>query len=307
MKHKVLIIGKVPPPIGGVTIHVQRLIDNLDKIAFDYIFIPLSLRNLFLSFYKIFFVRYIHLHSSNPYFKFVISVICYLCFKKLILTNHGNLGRYGNFKDSLDLFAIRLCYLPILLNDESLSIAKKYNLNSKIISSFIPPVTKSSLSPSIEQKIMDLKNKVNSLCCTNGSGMQLDSLGNDIYGIEELISCFNLDSKCGLVISDPTGGFKKKFSEFSNDNIIFISEEHSYFEVLKLSDVSIRNTTTDGDALSIKESLYLEKRTLATNCVSRPNGTVLYDMFSLDLINGAKPNIKESLSGFSNLLEIYNV
>ena len=38
----------------------------------------------------------------------------------------------------------------------------------------------------------------------------------------------------------------------------------------------IRHTTTDGDALSVREALYLQKRTFATDCVPRPQGTICY-------------------------------
>ena len=38
----------------------------------------------------------------------------------------------------------------------------------------------------------------------------------------------------------------------------------------------MRNTSTDGDALSVKESLYLGKPTLCTDAVDRPKGVRLF-------------------------------
>lgn len=38
-------------------------------------------------------------------------------------------------------------------------------------------------------------------------------------------------------------------------NVLFITEAHSFYEVMKLTDGMIRNTMTDDDALSVKESL----------------------------------------------------
>ena len=34
-KNKLLIIGKIPPPMGGVTIHVSRIIDKLNTEKAD--------------------------------------------------------------------------------------------------------------------------------------------------------------------------------------------------------------------------------------------------------------------------------
>ena len=45
----ILIIGKVPPPYGGVTIHVSRLLKKLSKTSLEVSFLKLSFINLFKS------------------------------------------------------------------------------------------------------------------------------------------------------------------------------------------------------------------------------------------------------------------
>ena len=67
-----------------------------------------------------------------------------------------------------------------------------------------------------------------------------------------------------------------------------------FFEILKLSDCLIRNTTTDGDSISIKEAIYLNKKVIATNCVDRPEGIKLIDVNNYDQIE------KEILRCYSN-------
>ena len=57
---------------------------------------------------------------------------------------------------------------------------------------------------------------------------------------------------------------------------MFIDQPHSYFELLKNVDVFVRNTSTDGDALSVKEALYLNKPALCSDVVDRPAGTILF-------------------------------
>jgi hypothetical protein len=41
-------------------------------------------------------------------------------------------------------------------------------------------------------------------------------------------------------------------------------------------EIFIRNTTTDGDSISIHEALYLGKQVWATDCVMRPDGVNVY-------------------------------
>jgi glycosyltransferase involved in cell wall biosynthesis len=60
-------------------------------------------------------------------------------------------------------------------------------------------------------------------------------------------------------------------------NVIFISYPHSYYELLKKVDVMIRATSTDGDSISVKEALYLGKKVICSNVVSRPKETILYN------------------------------
>lgn len=38
MKQALLILGSLPPPIGGVTIHVKRLLEFLEKKSISYSF-----------------------------------------------------------------------------------------------------------------------------------------------------------------------------------------------------------------------------------------------------------------------------
>jgi len=61
-KKKILILGKKPLPIGGVTIHVNRLTALLDKVGQEYSFYDLKGFRI-LSFLRVIgTVDYAHLH-----------------------------------------------------------------------------------------------------------------------------------------------------------------------------------------------------------------------------------------------------
>jgi glycosyltransferase involved in cell wall biosynthesis len=66
-----------------------------------------------------------------------------------------------------------------------------------------------------------------------------------------------------------------------------LTGNHSFIEVLKKSNFFIRNTSTDGDSLSIKEALYTGIPVLATDCVDRPKGVVLIKYSEIQSLNEA--------------------
>lgn len=278
---KILIIGKYPPPIGGVTIHVSRLIEHLKKnnIVFDYI--ETSIGSIFFVVKKILFRKYclIHLHTSSPYIRFFFTLICRLFLCNIALTYHGNIGRYKRLKNFVDYISIYLANHPIVINKQSLLVAKRINKKTIIAPAFIPPIRVQKLDNIVTKKLENLKNGNHILFCTNAYDVTFDKNGNEIYGLSNLIKLFMNRKTIILVISDPSGNYfkylQKQGHNFSQ-NIIFITNQHPFVEVIKLCDCFIRATTTDGDSLSVKEAIYFSTYVIASDCVDRPSGTILY-------------------------------
>lgn len=278
MRSRILIIGTLPQTagIGGVTIHVDRLVKWLEKESY-----PVDLCDYKrLSYWKqlklIWQHKILHIHVSNPFLRVFYVGLSILFFKKSILTIHGDIGRFGLIKNLLDQIAIRLSSVTITVNMTSFIISRKWNRKTLFISAFIPPYENEDIPIDLAVQIQELRNMGNIICCTNASAMSFTKNGEEIYGIEFLIDYFKNRSDMALVISDPSGAYSKKY-KYLTSNIIIISEPHSFFAVIKNTDIFIRATATDGDSLSVKESLYLNKPTIATNCVPRPENVILYE------------------------------
>lgn len=311
---KLLIIGKTPPPIGGVTIHVKRLLHELTVHKIPYIFVELRFSNLLLIFKAIVDSRLVHLHSSNPYFRLLILFFCLLIGKKSIFTLHGNVGRYGVFKNFLDNLSIRFAEIPVLLNQNSYQQAFKINKNSRLFSAFIPPGNIEKLNESEINKIKDMRNLTNNIFCTNASNVSYDKDGQEIYQILTLIQIFDQLSKEGLIISDPSGNYLKLIKELDiriPDNIFIISKTHDFNAVILESDCMIRFTLTDGDSLSVKEALLLRKPVIATDVVNRPEQVLLVST-DIQPLEDAIKNFQKytpnpfNENGFKDLLSIYH-
>ena len=291
---KVLILGKKPPPIGGVTIHVSRLLEKLDDSSIEYVFIE-NTKNIPKLIYHIRRSCLTHVHSSSPYFRLLVVLIAKLFDSKSIITIHGDLGRFkSSFKNNIDSLALKWSGVPIVLNNESLKKAILLNLNSKKITAFIPPTKRTLLSKTIIDRINELRKNHEYIFATNAYNRTIDKNNEEIYGIEMLVSLFKKHKNNALIISDPSGSYFEYFKEnqiHMPRNIYIINFKHSYFEILSKVDYSIRNTSTDGDPLSIKESLYLGVPVIASNVVSRHSDCVTYQRDQLD-------------SQFSDLIQI---
>ncbi len=285
---ELLIIGTVPPPNGGVTIHIRRINDFLDYNQFPYKFIDYKKNSFLIILDEIRKHKIIHLHASNVFFKLIITIYCFLLRKKSILTFHGNLKQYSGWKYFFNNLALKFTRTPIVLNIDSLEIAKKLNKNTQYITAFIPPlnpVKEDNDQENIKKIKSFLSNKNAVACCTNGKYV-LDQYGKDLYGIIELVELFKtLDEKFKLIISDPTKSYLEKIRQEKieiTNNILFITNEHAFIHIIKESNIVIRNTTTDGDALTIKEGLFYNKTVLATNVINRHDWVKTYSLHDME-------------------------
>lgn len=278
---KIAIIGTLPSTagIGGVTIHTQRLLDFLNENNFNFKFIDYKKTNLIQLIYHISIHKIAHLHITNPYAVLLLIIAGKLCLTKTILTLHGNFGRYNKLKNHILKTAIKLTDIPIIINKTSYDLCKTINNKCLYIPAFIPPINKQPLDTKTATFITKLKSSNKILCSTNAYNIAYDKYGNDIYGINFLIQEFRSLPDYILIISDPSGNYSKKYQQDIPPNVFFIAYPHNYFELLKQIDIFIRYTTTDGDALSVKEALYLNKKTVCTNVVDRPNMVNLCELY----------------------------
>ncbi len=262
--------------VGGVTIHVRRLQDYLDKIGYKYLFKDYKSISLWELCKEISRHRLVHVHISNPIYQFIVVLMIRLFGKRAVVTFHGDYGRFGTVKNWLVRCSMKLATVPIVINEKSYEACQRFNQRTILIPAFIPPQKDEVLQTEVVALFDRLRNEGRKIFSTNASNVAVDKYGNDIYGIDFLIQIFKDSTDKALVISDPSGNYEKRYHDLDSNGVFFINYPHSYFEVLKRTDYSVRNTSTDGDALSVKESLYLGKTTLCTDAVDRPKGVRLF-------------------------------
>ena len=297
-KRKLLIVGKIPPPIGGVTIHTSRLLDYLHTEKVEYDFYDNRSFNIITFLYAIWKAKIAHIHLDNPFYMFVFTLFCRIFNTYSIITIHGKIYRYRTFLSFFEWLAIWSSKKVILLNQYSFDIAVRINSNSVCMSAFIPPIHSKLLDSALQKKIQEVKKITSFLFCTNAYSLTYDRNGDEVYGIFELVDFFLKNTNLALVVSDPKGEYYNNYlnkGELITDNIKFLLGNHSFVEVIKVSDCVIRNTSSDGDSLSVNEALYFGKKVIATNCIDRPDGVLVYgDNIPLKLSDAINLSIKSN-------------
>lgn len=276
-REQLCIIGSLPETagIGGVTRHVERLLQALDNRGIQYFFVDYKKESVRYILGIIARSKVIHLHCSNKKFQFLCILWGLMCRTKTIFTIHSDF-KNNKFLNKLFLYgSVFLASCPIAINIRSYDICKKINSKTVLISAFIPPVTQESLDTHTETLLSRMdQNRI--MVSTNAYNISYDNKGDEVYGIEFLIEFFTKQSqRYNLVISDPSGNYRKRYPG-TYDNVYFIDYPHNYFELLKHMDIFIRDTSTDGDSISVKEALFLGIDVLCTDVVDRPDGTILF-------------------------------
>ena len=311
MGKKLLIIGpdlKIHG-IGGVTIHVQRLRDSLEKNNCDYEFKDYKDTKLWALVKDISKFKTVHLHISNPAYQFVLVCCCKLMGKKILMTVHGNYGRFGAVKNWMVRSAIQMATVPIVINEISYQKCKYFNKRIRLIPAFIPPQKEERLQAGIIDLLNRLHNEGKKIVSTNAYNISFDKNGNDTYGIGFLLDYFKESDNMALIVSDPSGNYHKQYKDLQSSSVFFIDYPHPYFELLKHVDYFVRNTSTDGDALSVKEALYLGVPTLCSDVVDRPKGVSTFkysDSVSFEkcLLTSSKTDVQIE-DGAEKLLLLY--
>lgn len=307
---KIEIWGTYPPPIGGVSIHIMRLVhrileNNLDVVVkdfnglntkkLDYVF---PIKNKFIEFFKIPFRKktIIHLHSSN----FGALLLVFFLGKRHIigLTVHNK--RLIDIKNPLKrkLFSLFLSRLDfILLNDSSYKeqFINFFNLKPEKIHlcpAYIRPLDKERMP--LSDKILQFRKKKKFLISANAFMLKLEN-GVDLYGLDLLIELIaalkKIEIDVGLIFCLPQVGNKsyfKKMQQLINKNglegdiVILQGNIPNAFQIWEISDLFIRPTTTDIEGVSVKEALDFGTKVIASDVCIRPKQAILFKNRNFD-------------------------
>ncbi len=297
---KILIIGPIHPPYGGISIHIQRLysllkndfdidfVDESKQIKFEYFNIRSG--KIFTYFLKVLKTDIVFIQSGNQFLKNFHTLIAYLFHKKTILTFHGFGKKNSFFVTLFNNFFINLSTKILVVNPEIIFFKKIKKVKTYHRPAYIPPIlsTETDLPIFIDKLLNTSKSKNKIIICSNASNLRFYK-GHDLYGLDMCIdlSIYLLENKINFIfifiISSNvlTSVVFKKYQEYIlinnlSNNFFLFNESLSFVKILSHSDIFIRATNTDGDALSIREALFLNNIVIASDIVPRPINTIIF-------------------------------
>lgn len=300
MKNKILFIGPLPPPSGGASLHISRMTKLIEN-EFDIELIDESRTiknnqfnirslNLFVYLKKVLKADLIYIHSGVNILRYFHLFIGCLTFKKMILTLHSYPYTKKPVLKFMDEFFFKKADVIFVVNSEILSRLSLPPEKCVIRSAFIPPKmdTEPNLPNALVDWIDDRKSKGKKIICANA--WQLKIFNNqDLYGLDICIEVTRQLIENGAEISfafivSSLDENKNMFLDYQKiiensgikENFLLFNESISFVRLIECSDIVLRPTNTDGDALTVREALFLGKKVIASDAVKRPAGTVTF-------------------------------
>lgn len=299
-KTQILITGPLPPPAGGISIHIHRLSYLLhEDFNFDFIDESSNIKKKYFNIRSLNLIRYFKLirkseilfiHSGNRFFKKLHVITGKLFQKKIIMTIHGyGLKRKFPFS-KIDSFIYSLPDKIILVNEDIHTRIKLPKEKCVIKHAFLPPIIEEEpvLPEIITERINSSRSKKEVIIAANASRLNTHD-NQDLYGLDQCVELSkrlidkNIKASFIFIVSSIDQGIDR-FNAAADfiathkleNNFLLINANISFVRLIEQCDIVLRSTNTDGDALTIREGLHFEKLVLASDIVERPKGTFLF-------------------------------
>jgi glycosyltransferase involved in cell wall biosynthesis len=331
---KVALVGSYPPGYGGIAIHIQRLQaeclnDNIQCTVFntnlyvkrvEYV---LNLRRvrewprILISAQDI-----IHVHTTSMHWRIPALLFCLSRLKraKYMITYHSL--RYS----AQDFSLLGRMMMRVILKSASHCIVTNSEIKEKLISlgarperisiipAFLPPVKKDEEIAEIPQQVWDFMDSHTPVISANAFTIIFYG-GQDLYGIDMCVElCARLKSdypRVGFVFCLPDirdydyfNELKRRITEKGvENNFLFQTEPCQFYPIMMKSDIFARPTISDGDAISLREALYLKVPSVASDVVPRPGGTVLFKNRDVDDFIARVKMVWENYSYYKSEME----
>jgi len=286
--NNILIIGKIPPPIGGVTTFVLRQITYMRQQGNNVELFPLFSLNDIKVLINILFHRY-DLYQLNSISLPILIFFMLTCnLRKVEVVDHNHSRHFtNNLVTKLTLWLLRHTKNVCLVDKHLKSNYPTDFINFAVINPFLPPTEweRSNAVNKIPHAIREFTNSKYKIIVLS-AWRYIEEDGVELYGLSQAVNSFlaieNKLEGVGLVIciGDSTYNTDKikslKLLATSSENIVFWEDCSASWALFANNTLYLRPTSTDGNSISIHEALYFKAKVLASDVVDRPDGCITY-------------------------------
>lgn len=276
-KKKILIVGTMPPPVGGVTASVKSVYQAL--LGQESIEVSLLSPKSLL---RVFFIRpdVVHCNFSRPLKRLVAGLLCKLVGARVVHTIHGS--RF-NFSDFINILALKFADGLILLNKEiykefqERKLPVKTVLMTPIISG--ASVGEEGLNSGFQGvKLFEENSEFKYILVYAGGKVYRDQ--KEVYGLLFVGNLLPQLKQLGFVVIfiDIAGQYSETdLDPKKSGNFIHISHPVNFRAACKEVAIYCRPTSMDGNSVAVLEALDEGVPVLASDAVPRPEGVFTYD------------------------------
>jgi len=341
----VVLIGTVPPPFGGVSIHVKRLAQRLVKRGIKCYIISSVNSSQMINGVKIIHAKSkyavllhcIKLLSKRPIFHFhtmwnsgICKFVLKLMGQRIVSTIHDTmlLDKYEacssrrRFLNKIVIHQKNEMYIAV--NTQIQTILVNFGIASScifVIPAYLPEnVMQTDKFPEV---IKNYAQKYESLILVYGWRVSFDRNGLDIYGFKTALKVYATilqnTPKTGIVVLVP-GGDSDKYIEniavslkLQDKYLLYTKPIENMRKLLLLTNIYFRPSSTDGDSVLIREALEQGVGVVASNVLQRPNGVVSVENKIDSYVEAIQLNINNSegislkVDFFSKIIEVYQL
>lgn len=313
---KIVVIGRYPPPLGGISIHVQRVIAKLKTQDNSIFFFEAAQRLRFICFFLYQLKLFFFLAWSRPeivfyhtlYLKYGIHELWLIIQLKKILDyqvviidhNFRHLQTQSRiFKQHLNILMPFIAH-QVFIGSITERHYREYGIikpmNWSIESAFLPPdfTQEHTIVNSYPATLIHFMQTHGPLIIANASHLVLLPDGRDLYGFDICLNMIQqlkkMFSDIGLIFALPTIGNQHYFNQLQtvivqhqlSECVYFLLEQKELWPLFKKVQIFVRPTLSDSDGISVHEALYVGLPVVASDVCERPPQVVLFKSGDVD-------------------------
>lgn len=294
---RVDLTGPVPPPIGGVAVHMERLASGLRRHGVDVRVHRMQGREPFFAYHAALLratrgASIVHAHVLGLPTWLLLGLEAATC-RRVVLTLHGagladTWSRSGAVARAALGAALRRVQAIVAVSDRVAESATRAGVDERrvhVIPAFVPPDRAETQAASPAPGVEAFAAGRWPLLVANA--FHLDSYaGAPLYGADVLVDVLarvrDVHPTAGAVLHvavAPLGAVEalRRRAEARGvaDAFLVVPGSAAFGPTLVRGTVMVRPTVADGDAVSIREALHLGVPVVATDVARRPDGALV--------------------------------
>lgn len=305
---RIAVLGPLPPPLGGVAVHIERVIQKLEAQGntvyqfnstseWRYRCFPLYACRLFffLLLRRPQLIIYHTTYLSNALAELRLLILCKRLLRfKIYLVEHDCRFAYVLSAQQKKQYqqVLERVDLQVLIGTKTAASFADNGLTCKhqsVESAFLPPDTRNEaqLLTAYPVTLHDFMQTHERLIVANA--FQLSLFNNkDLYGFDQLVEAFaryaQTDSRAGLILLLAQRGDEQLYAQLVaritddqlRDRVYLLEGNYLLWPLLKKVDLFVRPTLSDGASVSVEEALYCGVNVIASDVCWRPAASKLY-------------------------------